>query len=237
MEKSELLDCKVILVSKNEISREGLSRIISDGEFDVIQTVMEASRISWSDCPEDVLILMDIDDSTPLISDLNEIHLNRPSAKCVILAEKFEFNQMVSYFQHNARGYLIKNMPCTPLIASLRLVALGELVMPSSLVEVLFEEHPQMLGWQEANVDIETAHLSQREMDVLCCLMAGQSNKLIARRLDLSEATVKVHVKAILRKIKVDNRTQAAMWATANRVPVRHSSGQWANQQTAGTAH
>ena len=66
--------------------------------------------------------------------------------------------------------------------------------------------------------EIEDANLSPRERDVLCCLMAGYSNKVIARELDVCEATVKVHVKAILRKLDVRNRTQAAIWASTRGV-------------------
>jgi two-component system nitrate/nitrite response regulator NarL len=56
-------------------------------------------------------------------------------------------------------------------------------------------------------------HLSPRERQVLVCLAQGSSNKVIARSLNLSKATVKVHLKAILRKIKAHNRTQAGIWA------------------------
>ena len=55
--------------------------------------------------------------------------------------------------------------------------------------------------------------LSHREMGILRCLMQGEPNKIIARQFDITEATVKVHIKAILRKICVRNRTQAAVWA------------------------
>jgi two-component system nitrate/nitrite response regulator NarL len=55
--------------------------------------------------------------------------------------------------------------------------------------------------------------LSDREAQILRCLTQGASNKLIARELGVAEATVKVHIKAILRKVKAVNRTQAAMWA------------------------
>lgn len=58
--------------------------------------------------------------------------------------------------------------------------------------------------------------LSAREAEILHCLMEGAPNKTIARKLDVAEATVKVHVKAILRKIRVTNRTQAAMWAVTH---------------------
>ncbi len=60
---------------------------------------------------------------------------------------------------------------------------------------------------------LQTAGISGRERDIMHCLMSGQSNKIIARELNISEATVKVHVKALLRKMRVTNRTQAAIWA------------------------
>ena len=59
-------------------------------------------------------------------------------------------------------------------------------------------------------------HLSPRETSILRCLARGASNKLIGREIKISEATVKVHVKAILRKIGATNRTQAAVWAMGN---------------------
>ena len=61
--------------------------------------------------------------------------------------------------------------------------------------------------------------LSNREAEILHCLMQGAPNKIIARQLDVAEATVKVHVKAILRRISVANRTQAAMWAVEHLSP------------------
>ena len=61
--------------------------------------------------------------------------------------------------------------------------------------------------------DTVAPQLSPREKSILRCLVEGDSNKSIARKIDIAEATVKVHVKAILRKIRVQNRTQAAIWA------------------------
>src|SRR5690606_31857815 len=58
--------------------------------------------------------------------------------------------------------------------------------------------------------------LSERETQILDCLLSGYSNKMIAKRLEISEGTVKVHLKGILKKINVQNRTQAAIWALNN---------------------
>jgi two-component system nitrate/nitrite response regulator NarL len=61
-----------------------------------------------------------------------------------------------------------------------------------------------------------TPALSARQQSILCCLIQGDSNKTIARKMAIAEATVKVHVKAILRRTRVHNRTQAAIWAMSN---------------------
>jgi two-component system nitrate/nitrite response regulator NarL len=67
--------------------------------------------------------------------------------------------------------------------------------------------------------------LSPREKAILSCLIEGDSNKCVARKINIAEATVKVHVKAILRKIRVQNRTQAAIWGMNNGSLVRVSNG------------
>ena len=69
--------------------------------------------------------------------------------------------------------------------------------------------------------DAAAPQLSPRELVILRCLIEGNSNKGIARKIDIAEATVKVHVKAILRKIRVQNRTQAAIWGMNNVPPVQ----------------
>jgi two-component system nitrate/nitrite response regulator NarL len=65
-------------------------------------------------------------------------------------------------------------------------------------------------------LDARLPKLSTREAEILHCLTEGAPNKIIARKLAVAEATVKVHIKAILRKIGAANRTQAAMWATTH---------------------
>ncbi|MFX5817298.1 LuxR C-terminal-related transcriptional regulator, partial [Acinetobacter baumannii] len=69
--------------------------------------------------------------------------------------------------------------------------------------------------------------LSPREISILQCLIEGDSNKCIARKINIAEATVKVHIKAILRKIRVQNRTQAAIWG------LNHRPATWPTNRTA----
>jgi two-component system nitrate/nitrite response regulator NarL len=73
--------------------------------------------------------------------------------------------------------------------------------------------------------DASAPQLSPRELAILRCLINGNSNKCIARKIDIAEATVKVHVKAILRKIRVQNRTQAAIWGMNHALPASPANG------------
>ena len=97
---------------------------------------------------------------------------------------------------------------------------LGESVFPAAALGLLGQPDVDQGTEISHNVDeVSPRGLSARETVILRCLMQGDSNKLIARRFDITEATVKVHVKAILRKIHAKNRTQAAIWAAAIFVP------------------
>nr|WP_281400198.1 LuxR C-terminal-related transcriptional regulator [Microvirga zambiensis] len=102
---------------------------------------------------------------------------------------------------------------------------MGETVIPSALILPLLtdasahqEQQRQAAEGHPKVVDARVGKLSPREADILRGIMNGESNKVIARQFDVTEATVKVHVKSILRKIGAINRTQAAMWAS-DRMP------------------
>ena len=108
------------------------------------------------------------------------------------------------------------------LIGALEFVMLGETFLPAKLCLPILQEmssrHPMALQSSAAlgsgNDSLKVLRgLSNREVQILQCLTKGSSNKQIARELGLADATIKVHVKAILRKVRLENRTQAAIWA------------------------
>ena len=86
-------------------------------------------------------------------------------------------------------------------------------MLPGSLADVLASNYRDFVSSELSNGQ---ANLTERERQTLQCLANGDSNKLIARRLDISEGTVKVHLKTLMRKIAAGNRTQAALWARSN---------------------
>ncbi len=90
---------------------------------------------------------------------------------------------------------------------------MGEKVFPTHLAQLLVSSRGDELG---QDVPPRRKGLSQREVQILRCLLNGNSNKMIANHLNITEATVKVHLKSLLRKINASNRTQAAIWALNN---------------------
>src|SRR6202022_2162480 len=126
-----------------------------------------------------------------------------------------------------ADGYFVDIMTCDVFIKSVELVVMGETIFPPAFLSFVLgpdgEQLAETVLLDEKNEailftteDTLTPQLSPREKSILHCLIEGDSNKCIARKIDIAEATVKVHVKAILRKIRVQNRTQAAIWGMNN---------------------
>ena len=128
------------------------------------------------------------------------------------MTDEYSIENVGLAFNAGASGYLIKTISCDPLGGALRLISMGEKVFPSQIAESLLDPAWRMArpNW---NAGREALNLSAREIEILRCLVSGEANKVISRRLHITEATVKVHIKAILRKLRVTNRTQAAIWA------------------------
>jgi two-component system nitrate/nitrite response regulator NarL len=142
-----------------------------------------------------------------------------------VLGHNDQIFDQVAAFQAGSNAYFRKDIARHALIKGLELVMLGETILPPSLLSCIpnAEQNEQRSSAAvdpkvpaQNPVQIEgndLPRLSSREIAILRCIVEGASNKVIARRFDITEGTVKVHVKAILRKIRAGNRTQAAIWA------------------------
>jgi two-component system nitrate/nitrite response regulator NarL len=206
----------VSLINPSPISREGLKSIIVEAGIEVIAACSRIEDLADPPVVAGHLVIVDVPTATEQIRCLEILSTRDAKVHVLVLVEAFDLAGMLTCFAFGAQGYAVKDVPCETLIALLRLAALGHKVMPSDLAELLKREDCRLKVPDDVSeLGLSEAKLSVRERDVLCCLMAGYSNKRIARMLVVSEATVKVHVKAILRKLNVINRTQAALWATS----------------------
>ncbi|KAA0583466.1 response regulator transcription factor [Azospirillum sp. B21] len=206
----------VFLIDANKLFREGMKRLFEGTPFNVVGeagSLREGLTALGSGTTPD-LILIDLpsgaDEEVEAMRTLREGH---PSIRIVILTNDLETRRLSAALGAGAGGYLLKDIACEALMQSLKLVMMGEKVFPTHLAELLVNGRTEDMG---AELPTRRKGLSQREVQILRCLLNGNSNKMIANHLSITEATVKVHLKSLLRKINASNRTQAAIWALNN---------------------
>ncbi len=223
----------VCIIEKNTFIRKGLESFLENDCYEVfaeLQSVQELVNLGKSktshgaECPCDVCLL-----GTSLGEDTKEIEENLatikrylPGTHIIILSSKLDEGVVYTFSKH-ADGYILNDISAEALMRSIDLVMLGEKIFPTAMADIIsrtkqpWERRVNVLHRNGRN------SLSRREEQVLSCLANGDSNKVIANNLAITDATVKVHLKAILRKLSVSNRTQAALWAVSN-VHNRNSS-------------
>jgi two-component system, NarL family, nitrate/nitrite response regulator NarL len=205
----------VFLIDASRLFREGLRRIVSDFSFAAIhasRSVADALPLIESSQPS--LVLVDFPDSGAALREgVGQIRAAAPPTRIVVLTETIRVGRLSEALSAGVDGYLLKNMSADALHQSLQLVLLGEKVFPTDLARLLTSDW--MMGRNDAAQGEHANGLSHREMQILGYLLSGAQNKQIARDLQICEGTVKVHLKAILKKLGVQNRTQAAIWAVS----------------------
>jgi two-component system nitrate/nitrite response regulator NarL len=206
---------KVVVVEPNPIYREGLVRILSEGGgmscdgFAALEEIGVSAEANW----EGAVFLIDLGQDCGVVTrGIAYLRKRFSESIVVVLSERYSHGHMLNALRAGACGYLMDHISCEALIKSVELISLGEHMFPAQAVELLYREGSLEAPEKQAITPSPQA-LSSREVEVLRCLGQGKANKVIARERGISEATVKVHVKAILRKIQVKNRTEAALWA------------------------
>lgn len=220
----------IILVGKCILLREGLARILRSANFRILASVSCADDLLPKKLQPHQPLFLVVHTGGDFGTAVEQIEVFRgqhPGGRIAIVADHYRLDEMVSAFRAGANGYFVDIMTCDVLIKSVELVMMGETIFPSAVLSFALGTDGGHLGeavpLDEKNQailipteDTLAPQLSMREKSILRCLIEGDSNKCIARKMDIAEATVKVHVKAILRKIRVQNRTQAAIWGMNN---------------------
>jgi two-component system nitrate/nitrite response regulator NarL len=167
-----------------------------------------------------------------VLAHLKALMNDHPRVRGVVLVESCEPQNLLSAYQQGIDGYLTTTISAEALAAYLSLVMMGESVVSSAALAMM-SETAQLLKFADQpvsdgpwdGVNRRDRHgLTYREASVLRCLMEGESNKVIAFKCDITESTVKVHIKSICRKLGVSNRTKAALWAKSHLPPVERRS-------------
>lgn len=155
------------------------------------------------------VLIIDFDDCKD--PELMGAHQLR-GVKIVVLANEADSLELDPREVAQLSGILTHDLSADAFVQCLRLICAGERVFPRGLASGQKLRAPLSSTKPRSGRD----RLSPREREVLAHVLEGHSNKMIARHLGMAEATVKVHLKSVLRKIRVENRTQAAIWALSN---------------------
>jgi two-component system nitrate/nitrite response regulator NarL len=214
------------LICKNSLVRAGIRHILNGTRYVVAGDVEGSSKPSAASDASPVLYILDESHSADALPEVvADLIAQCPSARVVVLTDHLDPATMMRALHAGVNGLCSASMDRGALLKALDLVMLGETFIASALVLTILDEASQA---HESGLNITSAltptndtatsahNLSSREVEILKRLMEGESNKVIARKLDIAEATIKVHIKSILRKVQVKNRTQAALWATAH---------------------
>ncbi|MBR0874895.1 response regulator transcription factor [Bradyrhizobium tropiciagri] len=224
----------VVIAGKSILLREGLARILRTARFRILSSVSSAVDLHPGILTHHPSLFLIVHTDETFDTALEQIEFCRrryANGRIAVVVSQYRLNDLVSALRLGANGYFVNVVSREKFVKSLELVMLGETIFPSACLSFLLDAGPGELANSDhrgdptgeavlLEVDDATAPpFSPREKLILNCLIEGDSNKCIARKLDIAEATVKVHVKAILRKIRVQNRTQAAIWGMNNRIP------------------
>ena len=203
---------EVVLVGGSALHRSGLRQLLDPSHFAVIAegrsfgSVLDLMNKGASPrlAIADVRRLSDKD-----FEDLRRIRDTASGCRIAVLSDDLNLVDLARVFSAGADGYLVSDLSREAFSLSLLLIMSGEKILPGSLADVLTSGR-DLIGTKPPK---NQANLTDRERQILRCLLSGHSNKLIARVLDITEGTVKVHLKALMKKISAVNRTQAALWA------------------------
>jgi DNA-binding NarL/FixJ family response regulator len=208
---------RLVIVEDHPIFREGLVQCLgAEPDFDVVG--------AWADgaVPADEVVacrpdLAVVDVELPVASGIDLTRRLRralPDLRVVMLTAHADTDLVAAAVQAGAAAYVLKHTPPAELLATLRRVVGGEVVLGPELAARFlreFETPEHALARRPATPALPP--LSPREAEVLKLLATGETNRQIARRLFVSEETVKSHVAAVLRKLEVSDRTRAAVLA------------------------
>lgn len=210
---------RVVIVDDHPLVREGLRKVLDlDDELLVLDEAGDGQgAINLARDLRPDIILMDINmPGTNGIEATKVIKREMPFMGIIALTIHEEEEYIMELVRAGVSGYVLKDISPKKLIEAIKTVAKGDSVIDPSVTSKVLGEISRMGRRRRTKEEWET--LTEREMDVLKLMTEGCSNKEIARNLQISEKTVKNHITNIFRKLQVDDRTQAVLFAIKHRM-------------------
>ena len=202
----------ILLIDDHPLLRKGVKQLI-DLE-DSIKVIGEASNaiegVKRAQELDPDLILLDL--NMPEINGIETLKMLREAevaSRIVVFTVSDNEEDVVAALKAGADGYLLKDMEPEELMQNLEQAALGKMVISDRLTALL----AQALQSGRTDKSADTDSLTPREKQIIKLIAGGLPNKLIARKLNITEGTVKVHVKHLLKKLRLRSRVEVAVWA------------------------
>jgi len=207
-------DLGVVIIDDHALFRNGLQQLLSSRDINVV---------GMSGNPTEAIDLINLTQPDVVLLDLRMKELSglevlvkikdvMPTQCVVILTTSVEEDDLMEALRLGAMGYLLKDMEVDVLVQLLQQAKDGETVVAPDLTSLLARAVVSKEDKPRPSVT-DTYNLTPREMDILRHIAQGQSNKDIASTLGIVDGTVKLHVRAVLKKLKVQSRVQAAVLA------------------------
>lgn len=218
---------RILVVDDHTLFRRGLMALLStQPQFLVVGEAGDANQAQrlMESLHPDVLLL---DNHLPGVRGVDALQGLRaawPPTKILMLTVSEDGQTLTAALQRGASGYLLKTVDSDVLTLAIERVMRGESSISPEMTGKLVDAYQSMQTGAATEAPVIESQadwvnkLSPREHEILACLAQGQSNKEIARTLDIAETTVKIHVQHILRKLKLSSRVQAAVYAVERKI-------------------
>jgi two-component system, NarL family, response regulator LiaR len=206
---------RLLLCDDHAMFRQGLRSILeTEEDFRIIgeaSTGREAVRYALETRPD--VVLMDIQmPELDGVGATKAVLAEQPDAKVIILTMYRQDKYVFEAIKVGARGYLLKDADANDLVDAIRRVAAGETLLNAEMAASILDEF-RKVGELPEHPDHKISELTEREEDILRLLAQGASNQEIAQSLGVSEKTVRNRLSEIFSKLRLNNRTQAALYA------------------------
>jgi two-component system nitrate/nitrite response regulator NarL len=203
---------RLLVIDDHPLFRRGVRQLVDiEGGFEVVGEASSGPEgIALAEQLQPDLVLLDLNmESMDGNETLHALRALGCTARVAMLTVSDQEDDLVNALRAGADGYLLKDTEPEELLRQLRQIVDGRLVLTEGLTEHL----ARAMRRQAEPAPAGQSRLTPREREVLDLIASGLNNKLIAKELDLSEGTVKVHVKHLLKKLGLRSRLEAALWA------------------------
>jgi two-component system, NarL family, nitrate/nitrite response regulator NarL len=219
----------IAVVGRDSLRKDGLTQFLRSAGFGVVISLKSVDGLCARRLQQQQFLFLIVHgghDFEAAVEQIGFVRNRHPDARVVVIGDRCRLRELTVAFRAGANGYFVDATTPDVFMKSIELVMMGETVYPAAFLPCALDpesESDNHASTCEGDDSISltpddriSPRLSPREKSILRRLVAGDSNKSIARKIEIAEGTVKVHIKAILRKLGVQNRTQAAMWGINN---------------------